>query len=70
MVEPEAAFCDLDELMVIEEQFVAHIVKRVLQNNRAELEFLERDISKLEKIKAPFPRISYDEAAQILAETL
>jgi asparaginyl-tRNA synthetase len=68
MVEPEAAFCDLDELMMIEEQFVAHIVDRVLQDNRVELEFLERDISKLEKIKTPFPRISYDEAVQILAE--
>ena len=68
MVEPEAAFCDMDELMEIEEQFINHIVKRVLRDNQAELAFLERDISILEKIKAPFPRISYDEAEKILDE--
>ena len=68
MVEPEAAFCDLAELMEIEEQFVSHIVKRVLQDRRAELEALGRDISVLEKIVPPFPRISYDEAAQMLQE--
>jgi asparaginyl-tRNA synthetase len=68
MVEPEAAFCDLDQLMEIEEQFVTHIVKRVLRDRQAELETLGRDISVLEKIEPPFPRISYDEAAQILDE--
>jgi asparaginyl-tRNA synthetase len=66
MVEPEAAFCDLDALMEIEEQFVTHIVKRVLRERRAELEALERDVAVLEKIEPPFPRISYDEAAKIL----
>jgi len=68
MVEPEIAFCDLDQLMVVEEQMVAHIVQRVLKERRPELESLGRDIEKLEKIKAPFPRISYDEAAEMLAE--
>jgi len=66
MVEPEAAFCDLDQLMDIEEQFVTHIVQRVLKEREAELKSLERDISTLEKIAPPFPRISYDEALKIL----
>lgn len=68
MVEPEIAFCDLDQLMEIEEQFVTHIVKRVLQERQAELKSLGRDTSRLEKIEPPFPRISYDDAAQILQE--
>jgi len=66
MVEPEIAFCDLDCLMEVEEQFVAHIVKRVLRERQAELKSLNRDLSKLEKIEPPFPRISYDEAANKL----
>ncbi len=70
MVEPEAAFCDLDELMAIEEQFVTHIVQRVLRERRPELESLGRDLSVLEKITPPFPRIQYDEAAAILQEIL
>ena len=73
MVEPEAAFCDLDQLMEIEEQFVSHIVRRVLTERTAELNSLGRDLSKLEAISAPFPRISYDEAVAtiqaIAAET-
>jgi asparaginyl-tRNA synthetase len=68
MVEPEIAFCDLDGLMEIEEQFVTHIVRRVLRDKEPELKSLERDLSKLEKITPPFPRISYDEAAKILQE--
>jgi asparaginyl-tRNA synthetase len=66
MVEPEAAFCDLNGLMEIEEQFVSHIVKRVLELRRPELESLGRDVTQLEKVAPPFPRISYDEAAAIL----
>jgi asparaginyl-tRNA synthetase len=73
MVEPEVAFCDLDQLMEIEEQFVAHIVKRVLEQCAPELKSLKRDITKLEKISPPFPRISYDDAIkkieQLRAET-
>ncbi len=68
MVEPEIAFCDLDELMTIEEQFVSYIVQRVLQERRAELKFLGRDLSKLEAIQPPFPRISYDEALEKIRE--
>jgi asparaginyl-tRNA synthetase len=68
MVEPEIAFCDLDELMEIEEQFVSAIVKRTLEECQAELTFLERDTSALEKIEPPFPRISYDEAVELIAQ--
>lgn len=66
MVEPEMAFCDLDQLMEIEEQFVSYIVQTTLKERRAELEALERDVSALEKVQAPFPRISYDEAIERL----
>ncbi len=68
MVEPEAAFCDLNQLMEIEEQYVTHIVQRVLRDRMPELKFLGRDISRLEKIEPPFPRISYDDAAKKLQE--
>ncbi|WP_040951137.1 asparagine--tRNA ligase [Gorillibacterium massiliense] len=66
MIEPEMAFVDLEENLQIQEQFVSHIIESVLNNCRKELETLERDISKLEKIKAPFPRITYDEAIEYL----
>ncbi len=68
MVEPEIAFCDLDQLMEVEEQFVTHILKRVLRDREPELKSLGRDLSKLEKIEPPFPRISYDQAAKIIQE--
>ncbi|MDW8227921.1 MAG: asparagine--tRNA ligase [Anaerolineales bacterium] len=68
MVEPEIAFCDLEQLMEIEEQFVTHIVQRVLRERQPELRFLGRDLSRLEKVQPPFPRISYDEAAEKLQE--
>jgi asparaginyl-tRNA synthetase len=68
MVEPEIAFCDLNQLMEVEEQFVTHIVKRVLRERGPELKSLDRDLTKLEKITPPFPRISYDEAAKIIQE--
>ena len=68
MLEPEVAFCDLDGLMEIEEQMVTHILQRVLRDCRAELKSLGRDTSRLEKVAPPFPRISYDDAAKMLAE--
>ena len=68
MVEPEVAFCDLDCVMEIEEQFVSHIVQRALRDHRAELEFLGRDITALENVTPPFPRISYDEAVQRITQ--
>ncbi|MFZ0547311.1 MAG: asparagine--tRNA ligase [Candidatus Promineifilaceae bacterium] len=64
MVEPEIAFCDLDELMDFEEQFISYIVQTTLKERRAELELLERDTSALERMTPPFPRISYDEAVE------
>lgn len=67
MLEPEIAFCDLDELMVVEEEFVSYIVQRVLEERAGELTLLERDTSALEKIVPPFPRISYDDALEKLA---
>jgi asparaginyl-tRNA synthetase len=67
MVEPEMAFCDLDQLMDMEEQFVTHIVQTVLRERAQELKVLERDTRMLEKVTPPFPRISYDEALDRLA---
>ncbi|MDD3012250.1 MAG: asparagine--tRNA ligase [Candidatus Gastranaerophilales bacterium] len=66
MVEPEVAYMDLDSDMNLAEDFVEYVVGQVVKNRRAERELLERDISKLENIKKPFPRISYDEAIEIL----
>ncbi len=66
MVEPEMAFYDLDDLMDFEEQFVCAIVQAVLRERQAELAMLERDLAPLEMVKAPFPRISYDEAIERL----
>ena len=66
MVEPEAAYVDLEENNNIQENMVAYIVKKVLENKKRELDLLERDVSKLELIKVPFPRMSYDEAIEIL----
>ena len=68
MVEPEMAFYNLDDDMDLAEEFLEYIVKSVLKNNLAELEILERDISKLEKVERPFPRVSYDEAVQMLKD--
>ncbi len=64
MVEPEMAFCDLDGLMDFEEEFLSYIVQTTLEKRRPELELLGRDLSMLENIKPPFPRISYDEAIE------
>lgn len=66
MVEPEIAFADIYDDMDLAEEFIEYIVSQVLEHNRGDLETLERDISKLEKIKRPFPRITYDEAIEIL----
>ena len=68
MVEPEMAYCDLNGNMDLAEQFVENIVQSCLKNCKNELDILERDTSYLEKVKAPFPRITYDEAAKILSD--
>ena len=66
MLEPEIAFCSLEELMDIEEGLVCAVVERVLAKHAQELAIIERDIDKLAAIKAPFARISYDEAVRRL----
>jgi asparaginyl-tRNA synthetase len=68
MIEPEMAFVEHEENLEIQENYVSYLVQRVLENCKMELKTLERDISKLEKVKAPFPRITYDEAIQRLQE--
>lgn len=66
MIEPEVAFADNDQNMDLQEEYVCYLVQWVLKNCQKELEILERDLSKLESIVAPFPRITYDEAIEIL----
>jgi len=66
MVEPEMAFYNLDDDMDLAEEFLEYIVKSVLKHNLSDLEILERDITKLQKIERPFPRVSYDEAVEML----
>ena len=66
MVEPEIAFASLDDVIDLAEDFVCSLVQRVLQDHRADLEFLGRDPAVLERIQKPFHRISYSDAADIL----
>src|ERR1051325_5708580 len=68
MVEPEVAYMELDGLMELAENFISFIVGRVLERRRKDLEVTGRDISKLETVQAPFPRVTYDEAVNILHE--
>jgi asparaginyl-tRNA synthetase len=66
MIEPEVAYCDLDGLLEIAENFLSHIVQSVLKNRASELTVIGRDPAKLEAIVPPFPRITYDDAAALL----
>ena len=66
MVEPEVAFAELPEMMELAEAFLSYVVGRVLEARRTELATLERDVSKLERVKPPFPRITYEEAIALL----
>lgn len=68
MVEPEMAYADLNDVIGLAERLVSSVVARVLDRRRNELKVLERDTSKLEAVKAPFPRLHYDEAARILLD--
>jgi asparaginyl-tRNA synthetase len=68
MVEPEVAFAELDDVMELAEGLITFIVKRCLEKRRVDLQTIGRDLSKLEKIEAPFPRISYDDAVKNLQE--
>jgi len=69
MVEPEMAFCDLEENLRVQEEMLSYVIQRVLQRRRVELQTLDRDLSRLEKIRPPFPRLSYDEAVEILRQS-
>ena len=66
MIEAEAAFFDVDDNMRLQEDMVVYVIERVLERCRNELKLIERDISKLEAIKKPFPRISYTDAVALL----
>jgi asparaginyl-tRNA synthetase len=66
MVEPEMAYATLEDVKRVAEELICFIVGRVLERRRRELETLERDIARLEAVRPPFPRISYDEAVAIL----
>jgi asparaginyl-tRNA synthetase len=68
MVEPEVAYAELDDLMELAENLISFIAKRCVERRRVDLQTIGRDVSKLEKIEAPFPRISYDEAVKNLQE--
>ncbi len=68
MVEPEIAYAHLDDVMTLAENFISYIVERVLENRKDELAILERDVSKLESIIPPFPRLQYDDAVKMLLE--
>ena len=68
MVEPEIAYANLDDLMELAEQFISFVVKRCLERRQTELKTIGRDVSKLEKIVPPFPRLSYDDAVKSLQE--
>ncbi len=68
MVEPEAAFLDHDGNLALQEQMLSFVVERCLERCRAELETLGRDIEALERVKPPFPRITYDDALELIKE--
>jgi len=68
MVEPEVAYATYEDMMDLGEGLILHIARSVLSERRAELETLERDVNKLEEIKAPFPRLHYDDCVKMLQE--
>jgi asparaginyl-tRNA synthetase len=68
MVEPEVAYATLDDLMELAENLISFLVKRCLERRRADLRTIGRDLTKLENIQPPFPRITYDEAVKRLQE--
>ena len=68
MLEPEMAYATLDDVMRLEEEMLSEVVGRVLEERREELQRIERDTTRLSAVQAPFPRIHYDEAVQLLHE--
>jgi len=69
MLEPEAAYAHLEDMMQLAEGLVSHAVQSVVKNRPRELEMIKRDVTKLAAVKAPFPRISYDEAIEMLQKS-
>lgn len=69
MLEPEAAYAHLEDMMQLAEGLVSHAVQSVVKNRSRELEMIKRDVAKLAAVKAPFPRISYDEAIEMLQKS-
>jgi asparaginyl-tRNA synthetase len=69
MLEPEAAYAHLEDMMQLAEGLVSHAVQSVVKNRPRELEMIKRDVAKLAAVKAPFPRISYDEAIEMLQKS-
>jgi asparaginyl-tRNA synthetase len=68
MLEPEAAYAHLEDMMTLAEGLVSHVVQSVVARRRRELETLKRDVTRLESVKPPFPRMSYDDAVKLLQE--
>jgi asparaginyl-tRNA synthetase len=68
MVEPEVAYGTLEDIMALGEGLISFLVQRVLERRMSDLQVIGRDVEKLKKIEAPFPRITYDEAVQMLQE--
>jgi asparaginyl-tRNA synthetase len=68
MVEPEMAYANLDDVIALAEGLITSVVARVLDRRQREMKTLERNTAKLEAVKAPFPRLKYDEAAKILLD--
>jgi len=66
MVEPEVAYCDLNGLLELAENYLSHIVQSVLKNRASELQVIGRDTAKLQAVTPPFPRITYDDAVALL----
>ena len=69
MLEPEASYAHLEDMMILGEGLVCAIVQSCVKNRARELDMLKRDVAKLEKIKAPFPRITYEEAIKVLNQS-
>jgi asparaginyl-tRNA synthetase len=67
MIEPEVAFLEFDGLQDLAEEFIEYLIERALDRCQEELKAVERDVSKLENVKRPFPRITYREAIELLA---
>src|SRR6202046_5641624 len=69
MLEPEASYAHLEDMVQLGEGLVSTVIQSVVKNRARELETIQRDISKLEKIKPPFPRVSYDDAIKVLQKS-